>query len=70
MNVELEFEGLGDLVKAFEKAASDEEIKATNKKIVEKAQPVVQRIMSGKIPKSADISGVWIKVKSIGPCSR
>ena len=56
MNVELEFEGLGDLVKAFEKAASDEEIKATNKKIVEKAQPVVQRIMSGKIPKSADIS--------------
>ena len=53
MNVELEFEGLGDLVKAFEKAASDEEIKAT---IVEKAQPVVQRIMSGKIPKSADIS--------------
>lgn len=56
MRVELEFEGLGELVKAFEMAASDEEIKAMNKKIVEKAQPVVKKIMSGKIPKSVDIS--------------
>lgn len=56
MNVEMEFKGLEELVKAFEAAASDEEIKEVNKTIAEKAEPVVQRIMSGKMPKSADIS--------------
>ena len=56
MKVEMEFEGLEELIKAFEKAASDEDIKATNKKIIEKSQPVVKRIMSAKIPKSAAIS--------------
>lgn len=56
MKVEMEFQGLAELVKAFEKAASDDEIKAVNKKIVEKSEPVVKRIMSGKVPKSADIS--------------
>lgn len=56
MKVEMEFKGLEELVKAFEAAASDEDIKATNKKIVEKSGPVVKRIMSGKIPKSGDIS--------------
>ena len=56
MRIEMEFEGLEELVKAFEKAASDDAIKETNKKIVERAQPVVKRIMSGKMPKSADIS--------------
>ena len=56
MKIEMEFDGLEELVKAFEKAASDDAIKSTNKKIVERAQPVVKRIMSGKVPKSADIS--------------
>lgn len=56
MKIEMEFQGLQELVKAFEKAASDEEIKEVNKRIVEKSQPVIKRIMSGKIPKSADIS--------------
>ena len=56
MRIEMEFEGLEELVKAFEKAASDDAIRATNKKIVERAQPIVKRIMSGKVPKSADIS--------------
>lgn len=56
MKIEMKFEGLDELVKAFEKAASDDEIKATNRKIVEKSEPVIKRIMSGKIPKSADIS--------------
>lgn len=56
MKIEMEFKGLEELVKAFEKIASDEEIKATNRKIVEKSEPVVKQIMSGKIPKSADIS--------------
>ena len=49
MKVEMEFEGLEELIKAFEKAASDEDIKATNKKIIEKSQPVVKRIMSANI---------------------
>lgn len=44
-----------ELMKAFEDAASDEDIRAVNKKIVEQGEPVVKRIMSGKIPKSADI---------------
>ena len=56
MKIEMEFQGLQELVKAFEAAASDEEIKETNKRIVEKSEPVVKRIMSGKVPKSADIS--------------
>ena len=56
MKVEMEFKGLEELVKAFEESASDEEIKEVNRTIAEKAEPVVQRIMSGKMPKSADIS--------------
>lgn len=47
---------MSELVKAFEAAASDDEIKEVNKKIVQKSEPVVKRIMSGKIPKSGDIS--------------
>lgn len=56
MKIEMKFEGLDELVKAFEKAASDAEIEATNRRIVEKSETVVKRIMSGKVPKSADIS--------------
>lgn len=55
MKIEMEFQGLRELLKAFEAAASDEDIKEVNKRIVEKGQPVVKSIMSGKIPKSADI---------------
>lgn len=55
MKVEMEFQGLQELMKAFEAAASDEDIEKVNKKIVEKSEPVVKRIMSTKIPKSADI---------------
>lgn len=56
MQVEMEFKGLEELVKAFERAATDSEIAAVNKKIAETAEPVVQRIMSGKMPKSANIT--------------
>ncbi len=56
MKIEMEFKGLEELVKAFEAAASESDIMAVNKKIVEKSKPVVKRIMSGKVPKSADIS--------------
>lgn len=55
MKVEMEFQGLQELLKAFEDAASDAEIVEVNRKIVEKGEPVVKKIMSGKIPKSADI---------------
>jgi HK97 gp10 family phage protein len=56
MNIEMEFKGLQELIKAFENAASDDDVKKVNKEIVEESEPVVKRIMSGKIPKSADIS--------------
>lgn len=56
MRIEMEFKGLEELVKAFEKAATDSEIKEVNKSIVEKSEPTIKRIMSGKIPKSSDIS--------------
>ena len=52
MKIDIEFKGLEELVKAFESAASDEDIAQVNKTIAEKGEPVVQRIMSGKIPKS------------------
>lgn len=55
MKVEMEFQGLQELLKAFEDAASDAEIAEVNREIVEKSEPVVKKIMSGKIPKSADI---------------
>lgn len=63
MRLEMECKGLEELVKAFEKAASDAEIRETNRKIVEKSEPVVKRIMSEKIPKSDDHSksGRWYK---------
>lgn len=56
MKIEMEFQGLKELVKAFEDAASDADAKEVNRKIVEKSEPVVKGIMSKKIPKSADIS--------------
>lgn len=55
MKIEMEFQGLAELVKAFEKAASDDEIKATNRKIVEKSEPVVKE---GKLsPTTKSIKG-------------
>ena len=56
MKIEMEFQGLEKLVKAFEKAASDAEIKSVNMRIAGKSKLTVKKIMSGKIPKSADIS--------------
>lgn len=66
VRIEMEFQGLQELIKAFEAAASDEDVKAVNKRIVEKGQPVVKRIMSGKIPKSANmkLSGRGFGTKS------
>ena len=55
MKIDMEFKGLEELVKAFESAASDEDIAQVNKTIAEKGEPVVQRIMSGKIPTSKKV---------------
>lgn len=55
VKIEMEFQGLRELLKAFEDAASDDDIKEVNQKIVKQSEPVVKNIMSGKIPKSADI---------------
>ena len=55
MRIEMEFQGLQELIKAFEAAASNADIQKVNKEIVKKGQPVAKRIMSGKIPKSANI---------------
>ena len=55
MKIEMEFQGLQELVKVFEKTASDEDIKRVNKKIVEKSKVVVKNAMSTKIPKSSNI---------------
>ena len=48
MKVEMEFQGLQELLKAFEDAASDAEIAEVNRKIVEKSEPVVKKICPGK----------------------
>ncbi|MCD8038872.1 MAG: hypothetical protein LUE96_07305 [Lachnospiraceae bacterium] len=56
MRIEMEFQGLEELIKAFEAAASDDDIKAVDKSIVEKSEPVVKSIMASKIPKSTDIT--------------
>ena len=41
MKIEMEFQGLKELMKAFEDAASDEDIKEVNQKIVKQSEPVV-----------------------------
>ena len=46
MKIEMEFQGLKELMKAFEDAASDEDIKEVNQKIVKQSEPVVK--LSGR----------------------
>lgn len=62
MKIDMEFKGLEELVKAFESAASDEDIAQVNKTIAEKGEPVVQRIMSGK-SQSQRTSKKWARVR-------
>ena len=56
MRIDMQFEGLFELMKAVEALASDDEIRNVNKNIVKEATPAVKNIMAGKIPKSADVS--------------
>lgn len=52
MRIEMEFQGMEELVKALEKCATDSEIQSLNKRIVTKAQPIIKGEMTGKMPKS------------------
>lgn len=52
MRIEMEFQGLDELVKALEECATDKEIQNLNKNIVTKAQPIIEREMSSRMPKS------------------
>lgn len=56
MQIGLEFTGLSELIKAVESAASDSEIGEINKRIVERSQVLIKDTMSGKMPKSSNIS--------------
>lgn len=56
MKMYMDFSGLEETLKALEECASDKEMKATNKKIVERAQPSVHSSMKKRIPVSIDNS--------------
>lgn len=66
MQIEMDVSGMEDLLKAFERAASDDEIRAANRKIVDMVKPETQETMAKKIPRSRDLSksGRWFGVKS------
>lgn len=52
MRIEMEFQGIDELTKALEQCATEKEIQGLNKNIVTKAQPIIQKEMSSKMPKS------------------
>lgn len=66
MRIEMEFQGLDELVKALEKCATDKEIQNLNKNIVTKAQPIIEREMSRRMPRSKnpELSGRGFGSKS------
>lgn len=66
MKIEMEFQGIDELVKALEKCATDSQIQNLNKSIVTKAQPVIKNEMTSRIPKSKNqsISGRGFGSKS------
>lgn len=56
MRIEMEFQGIDELVKALEKCATDSQIQNLNKSIVTKAQPIIKSEMTSKMPKSRNQS--------------
>ena len=66
MKIEMEFQGMDELVKALEQCATESEIANLNKNIVTKAEPIIKSEMSGKMPKSRnqDLSGRGFGSKS------
>lgn len=66
MRIEMEFQGLDELVKALEECATDKEIQNLNKTIVTKSQPIIEREMSSRMPRSKnpELSGRGFGTKS------
>ena len=66
MRIEMEFQGLDELVKALEKCATEKEIQSLNKNIVTQAQPLIETAMSKEMPKSRnqELSGRGFGSKS------
>lgn len=66
MRIEMEFQGMDELVKALEKCATETEIRNLNKNIVTKAQPIIEREMASVMPKSnrQELSGRGFGSKS------
>lgn len=66
MRIEMEFQGIDELVKALEQCATEKEIQGLNKNIVTKAQPIIQQEMKRRVPKSKnqDLSGRGFGTKS------
>lgn len=56
MKIELDFSGLEELMKNLEDCATDTELKAANKRIVNRSTPIVKEAMQKRIPVSADNS--------------
>ena len=56
MRLDLDIEGLDELIKGLEESASEAEIRELNKNIVTKVQPLIKQEMARKMPKSGDIS--------------
>ncbi len=66
MRIEMEFQGLDELVKALERCATEKEIQTLNKNIVTQAQPLIKAEMANRIPRSKNqsISGRGFGSKS------
>ena len=66
MRIELEFQGLDELVKALEECATEKQIQGLNRNIVTKAQPLIQEEMKKRVPRSEkqEFSGRGFGTKS------
>lgn len=54
MKIALDFSGLEELMKNLEDCATDTELKAANKRIVNRSTPIVKEAMQKRIPVSAN----------------
>ena len=67
MKIEMEFQGLQELMKAFEDAARDEDIRAVNKKIVEQGEQLfvtcIERIRNWQVKQEQPINLTEIETK-------
>lgn len=57
MRIDMQFQGMDELVKALERCATDREIQNLNKNIVTKAQPIIKREMSSWMPTESESRG-------------